>query len=163
MNIITVSQSININNPLMRLYRIGQRWNRPVNMAYGVSNKAYTRFCEFMVQNYKTKNNKALTMCIVPGTCCMLYREGVLLHDDVIKWKHFLRYWPYVRGIQRPPVKSTHKGQWRRALMFSLICAWTNGWIYNRNAGDLRRRRAHYGVTVMGDVSIKGQKRLGRF
>ena len=23
------------------------------------------------------------------------------MHDDVIKWKHFLRYWPFVRGIHR--------------------------------------------------------------
>ena len=22
-------------------------------------------------------------------------------HDDVIKWKHFPRYWPFVRGIHR--------------------------------------------------------------
>ena len=41
--------------------------------------------------------------------------------DDVIKWNHFPRYWPFVRGIQRSPVDSTYKGQWRRALMFSLI------------------------------------------
>ena len=45
------------------------------------------------------------------------------LHDDVIKWKHFPRNWPFVRGIHRSPVNSPHKGQWRRALMFSLICA----------------------------------------
>ena len=32
-------------------------------------------------------------------------------------------YWPYVRGIHRRPVNSTHNGQWRGALMFSLICA----------------------------------------
>ena len=44
-------------------------------------------------------------------------------HDDVIKWKHFPCNWPFVRGIHRSPVKSPHKGQWRRALMFSLICA----------------------------------------
>ena len=44
-----------------------------------------------------------------------------LLHDDVIKWKHFPRYWPFVRGIHRSPVNSPHKGQWRGALMFSLI------------------------------------------
>ena len=31
----------------------------------------------------------------------------------------------------------------------SLICAWINGWINNREAGDLRRHRTHYGVTVM--------------
>ena len=32
-------------------------------------------------------------------------------HDDVIKWKHFPRYWPFVRGIHRSPVNSPHKGQ----------------------------------------------------
>ena len=44
-------------------------------------------------------------------------------HDDVINWKHFPRYWPFVRGIHRSPVNSPHKDQWRGALMFSLICA----------------------------------------
>ena len=48
----------------------------------------------------------------------------VCLHEDVIKWKHFPRYWLFVRGIHRSPVNSPHKGQWRGALMFSLICAW---------------------------------------
>ena len=70
-------------------------------------------------------------------------------HDDVIKWKHFPRYWPFVRGIHRSPVNSPHKGQWRGALMFSLICVWINGWVNNREAGDLRRYRAHYDVIVM--------------
>ena len=42
-----------------------------------------------------------------------------------------------------------HKGQWRGALMFTLICVWINYWAKNREAGDLRRHRAHYGVTVM--------------
>ena len=45
-------------------------------------------------------------------------------HNDVIKWNHFTRYWPFVRGIHRSPVTSPHKGQWRGTLMFSLICAW---------------------------------------
>ena len=71
-------------------------------------------------------------------------------HDDVIKWKHVPRYWPFVRGIHRSPVNSLHKGQWRGALMFSLICVRLNGWVNNREAGDLSRRRAHYDVTVMG-------------
>ena len=42
---------------------------------------------------------------------------------DVIKWKHFPHNWSFVRGIHRSPVNSPHKGQWRRALMFSLVCA----------------------------------------
>ena len=70
-------------------------------------------------------------------------------HDDVIKWKHFPGYWPFVRGIHRSPVNSPHKGQWRGALMFHFICAWTNGWVNNRDAGDLTFHRAHYDVTVM--------------
>ena len=72
-----------------------------------------------------------------------------LPHDDVIKWKHFPRYWPFVRGIHRPSVNSPHKGQWRGALVFPLICAWTKGWAIDRDAGDLRRHLAHYTVTVM--------------
>ena len=69
-------------------------------------------------------------------------------HDDVIKWKHFPRYWPFVRGIHRSLVNSPQKGQCRGALIFSLICAWINGWVNNREAGDLRRHRAHYDVIV---------------
>ena len=52
----------------------------------------------------------------------------IINHDDAIKWQHFPRYWPFVRGIQRSPVDSRHKDQWHGALMFSLICAWTNDW-----------------------------------
>ena len=70
-------------------------------------------------------------------------------HDDVIKKKPFPRYWPFVRGIHRSPVNSPHKGQWHGALMFCLICAWTNVWVSNRDAGDLRRHCTHYDVTVM--------------
>ena len=46
-------------------------------------------------------------------------------------------------------MNSAHEGQWREALLCSLICAWTNGWTNNRDAGDLRRNHAHYGVIVM--------------
>ena len=76
------------------------------------------------------------------------FADGIF-HDDVIKWKHFPRYWPFVRGIHRSPVNSPHKGQWRETLMFSLICAWINAWVNNHEAGDLRRHRTHYNVIVM--------------
>ena len=67
------------------------------------------------------------------------------LNDDVIEWKHFPRYWPFVRGIHRSP----HNGQWRRALMLSLIWARINGWVNTDEAGHLRRHRAHCDVIVM--------------
>ena len=62
-----------------------------------------------------------------PSRAGLVYIRYVNKHDDVIKWKHFPRYWPFVREIHRSPVNSPHKGQWRGALMFSLICAWING------------------------------------
>ena len=76
------------------------------------------------------------------------------IYDDVIKWKHFPRYWPFVRGIHRSPMNSPHKGQWRGALMFSLICTWINAWVNNREAGDLRRHRAHSDAIVMNNQSF---------
>ena len=72
-----------------------------------------------------------------------------IYHDDVIKWKHFPRNWPFVRKIHRSPVNFPHKGQWRGALMFSLIYVWINDWANNREAGDLRRQHGHYDVIVM--------------
>ena len=72
-------------------------------------------------------------------------RLELITHYDVIKWKHFPCYWPFVMGIHRSPVISPHKGQLGGALM----CAWINGWAINRDAGDLRRHGAHCDVTVM--------------
>ena len=43
--------------------------------------------------------------------------QWIILHNDVIKWEHFPRYLPFVRGIHRSSVNSPHKGQWRGALM----------------------------------------------
>ena len=61
----------------------------------------------------------------------------------------FSCYWPFVRGIHRSPVNSPHKGQWRAALIFSLVFVWINAWVNTREAGDLRRHRTHYDVIVM--------------
>ena len=73
-------------------------------------------------------------------------------------WHHqmetFPHYWPFVQGNHRSPVNSLHKGQWREVLMFSMICAWINGWVNNDETGDLRRHLAHYDVTVMPWVSF---------
>ena len=77
----------------------------------------------------------------------------MLYHGDVIKWKHFPRYWPFVRGIPLSQVNSPHKDQWRGALMFSLIRSWINTRVNNREADYLGRHLAHYDVIVMIRVS----------
>ena len=55
----------------------------------------------------------------------------------------------FCAGKSQVTGESPHKGQWRRALMFPLICTWINNWENNSEAGDLRRHRAHYDVSVM--------------
>ena len=84
-----------------------------------------------------------------PGHTGQIWKESDITMMSVIKWKHFPRYWPFVRGIHRSPVNSPHTGQWRGALMCCLISAWINGWVSNREAGDLRRHRVHYDVIAM--------------
>ena len=76
------------------------------------------------------------------------YCQQKFRHDDVIKWKHFPRYWAFVRGIHRSPVNTPHKGQCRGAVVLFFICAWIRGWVNTDAAGDLRRHRVHYVVIV---------------
>ena len=68
-------------------------------------------------------------------------------------WRHqmgtFSALLALCAGNSPVPVNSPHKGQWRGALMFAFICAWINDWVNNREAGDLRRHRGHYDVSVM--------------
>ena len=64
--------------------------------------------------------------------------------SDCIPWCHHMETFSTLLGI------------YAGTLMFSLICAWMNGWVNNREAGDLKRHRAHYYVIVMiYPVSIK--------
>ena len=125
-----------------------------INLDY-VHTNSWTKYVG-VIGSWVTKLNKFLcltTSSTSPWNIHLLsytfWSQSRCSHDDVIKWKHFPRNWPFVRGIHWSAVNSPHKGQWCRALMFSLICAWINGWVNNREAGDLKRHRAHYGVTVM--------------
>ena len=95
-----------------------------------VQNKARAKYC--------TNNTWTTKLGMIKRRCNHGhdYHYDHDIHDDVIKWKYFPRRWPFVWGINRSPVNSPRKGQWRRALMFSFICAWINGWVNNREAGD---------------------------
>ena len=93
------------------------------------------------------RKNMAKLMAI--ATYLLILAVLAIKTHDVIKSKHFLRYWPIVWGMHRSPVNSAHKGQWRGVLMFSLICVWINSWVNNHEAGYLRCYRVHYDVIVM--------------
>ena len=81
--------------------------------------------------------------------------SGPAFQDDVIKWKHFSTLLSLCAG--NSPVTGEFPSQSPvTALMFSLICAWINCWVNNRDAGDLRCHGAHYDVTViLSDVQNK--------
>ena len=127
--------------------------NRPLS----TSMKMHPQLQSGMTRSFRCWKGKTSLKYIPrpPSFLLGLWGSMKFYHDDVIKWKHFPRYWPFVRGIQRSPVNSPHKGQWRGALMFTLICARINGRVNNREAGDLRRHRAHYGVSVMAHLNLK--------
>ena len=104
-------------------------------------------WCTVDLENAYRIHMQEIVKCV--GILCKARKKYInllssLSHDDVIKWKYFSRCWPFVRGMSSP-----HKGQWRGALMFSLICARINGWVNNGEAGDLIRRLAHCDVTIM--------------
>ena len=75
------------------------------------------------------------------ATKSQIFRENqvhiIPVHHDVMEWKHFPRYWPFVRGIHRS------------TLIFLLICVWINDGVNHQEAGDLRRHHAQYDVTIM--------------
>ena len=85
--------------------------------------------------------------------CFVVFKWTPIKGFAGLTWRHqmetFSALLALCRRIHQSPVNSSHKGQWRGALMFSLICAWINGWVNNREAGDLRRHRTHYDVIVM--------------
>ena len=115
---------------------------------FGTSNHAHSMNLTIVVCYIKYIVQRDVTQGRIECACPKLriqrpnYNDSnedlfTLNHDDVIKWKHL------------GPLNSPHKGQWRGALIFSLICVWINGWVNNRKAGDLRRYGAHYDVIVM--------------
>ena len=97
--------------------------------------------CEVTI---KWPRNFAAPYLIVPGIFYMSW------------WRHqmeiFSALLAFCAGNSPAPVISPHKGQWRGALVFSLICAWINSWANNGDAGDLRRHHAHYDDTVMWSI-----------
>ena len=66
-----------------------------------------------------------------------------------------------VRGIHRLQVNSPHTGQWRGGLMFSLICAWTNGWANNRWFETPSRPLWRHSNAVMAWASYQIRKIAG--
>ena len=79
--------------------------------------------------------------------------------DYVISFRYNVAWWRHqvekfsvllaLSAANSPVTCESPVNQWRGALVFSLICAWINGWVNNSKTVDLRCHRAHYDVIVM--------------
>ena len=70
-------------------------------------------------------------------------------------WRHQMEISSALLVLCAENSQVASQSHWRRALIFSSICGWTNGWVNNRDAGDLRRRSAYYDVTVMNQRLVE--------
>ena len=117
---------------------------------YRKSNKYAQNIVEFCFVVIKSPVRGRFKWFVSPYFSGLIHK-----HDDVINGNIALRrYWRLVKGIHRSPVDFPHRGQWGEALVFSVICYWTNSWANNLGADDLRRRCAHYYVTVVNNKAI---------
>ena len=121
------------------------------------------RICKPILQNYLIGTG---TICIkyIPiimyGSSFVVSRRYHQIGPQPVKqtaksgnmtwWRHQMETFSASLALceGNPPVNGDAE-LWRGALTFSLISAWTNGWANNREAGDLRRHRAHYDATLM--------------
>ena len=124
-------------------------WGHSPRMSGGSGVKALSQILSDETLSYSLKHISKEEHFTFHGGALTPYIYISYFQDDVMKWKYVPRYWPFVRGIHRSLGNSPHDGQWCGALMFSLICAWPNGWVNNQDADDLRCHCTHYDVTVM--------------
>ena len=92
-----------------------------------------------------------------------LLERRSLFHSLPLWWRHqmetFSALLSLCEGNSPAAGNSPHKGQWRGALVFSWIWAWTSGWANNRDSGYLRHNGTHYDITVMqGKFHFRAQQ-----
>ena len=95
----------------------------------------------------------SIVICLLVAILFRVYMLTTLMLKPVSRWRHQMKTFATLlalcAGNSPSTVNSPHKSQWCRALMFALICAWTNGSINNQDTGDLRHHHIHYDITVM--------------
>ena len=140
-------------------------WHSVTSVTTWILNNTYTRItCRILLcwcincfsKHYLTKDKAIIP--VKPRWCNNIYIYILYLRFDVILTLHVTGQWKFritssngnIFCVTGPLCREFigHKGQWPRALMFSLICARINDWVNNHEAGELRRHRAHYNVIM---------------
>ena len=114
---------------------VGNRWS-PIHISHGFALKSYILHKSLKFMNL----NRPMGF----------RRSNVgLVHVDVIRWKHFPRYWPFVRGIHRSPVDFSLQRPVTRSfeVFFDLS-------LNKRLSKHLRQRRVQFDVTAWQTMEI---------
>ena len=89
------------------------------------------RFSHHGLSSHRVMTLNYTMQRVTPETSqCLRVVQCAPTHDDVMKWKHFPRNWPFVRGIHRSPVNSPHKGQWRH-IGWASLNPWPDHFCWN--------------------------------
>ena len=88
------------------------------NNSHLITNTGFPFSCQVLVLTLSVLKLEysEITMSFDYHDCCITVLR---YHEDIIRWKHFPCYWPFVRGIHWSLVDSTYKGQGGGAWMFS--------------------------------------------
>ena len=122
--------------------------------------------CEIVVlePNFATTTVSKMFDFFNLGFCCLSVKNWLCCFEwPQLWWRHQMGPFSALLAICEFTGHRwiPHKGQWRGALMFSLICVQINGWVNNGEAGDLRRYRTHSDVTVMDSLGVSSDCESG--
>ena len=117
------------------------------------------RFLILILEQIIGKSPHSWPKIIIHGNSCIILHVINSSGKRLVPNKRtFITWWHHqmetFSALHRSPVNSSHRGQWRGALILSLICVRKNGWVNNGEAGDLRRHRAHYDVIIMYELMM---------
>ena len=142
-------------------FLFGTLWPRHLHNQLHHQSDSYVLNCwknnTFIYTTPRHWNREIYTTKTLYGSWLAFFYQILLSHAtrsrNMIWWRHQMEIFSALLAIcEGNPSASggfPSQSQWRGALMFSLICTWTNGWANNRVTGDLRRHRAHYDVHIM--------------
>ena len=134
---------------------------------------------EFPVQRASNAENVSIDDVIMCITFCKYHSHCFLYHIEAVEWMSvdmisFCMWYITQKTYGKNSIPNKLALDWYNISVITyhsiylyvpkpseimlhqlpLIWTWTNGWVHNRDAGDLRSHRAHYDVTVMTFVAL---------
>ena len=129
-----------------RLCKQSSRWwfEKPSRSLWRRCDALSPPFQIYLIKKHWCSSQTRFVLRLILAGCAMSNNH----HKGILSWwrhqmESFAAWLTLCAGNSRVTNEFHHKGQWLWALKFSLICAWINDWVNNREAGYFRRRRAH--------------------